>query len=411
MAAAASSVNLLSAVGLSVLMTATSEGSSQTEQATKTIEEGNQTIVAKSTSNTLIKNYFELFEDEAFEQKKLKEALRVTKNAADFVEVLSQHLRLSRIPELYQIRVQRIKSLIKEFGPNTFAVATGKSSKKELHDQDKDTKNAAELKDQTESILVTACASPKLYPPHSLAIVETLLEAGVSPNERDQFQQTGLMHAASRYNLEVFNKLIEREGIDVDLQGKSGITALMIVARDKYTSYNGSMASDALQRMLDLLLQKGANPNLLENGKSAIDYALEADNLNVIRKFINKTNPGKYHLSSLVEYLVNLYHSCLKTYQETLASCKNQNKARSEENIQRLRTEYQPTFSAIQYCLEHVEQHIGTTATVAIPMGFSYSKPLQQIRTRIKGALKEFQILMPEFEQAREENRLSTCDM
>ncbi len=409
MAAVASSGNLLSVAGLSALRAATSEGSSQTAQATKTIEEGNQTIVAESTSNALIKNYFELLEDGALEQKKLKETLKVAKNAADFVEVLSQHLRLARIPERYQIRVQRVKSLIKEFGPNIFAVATDKSSKKEL--QDADVKNGDELKNQTESILVTACASPKLYPPHSLAIVEALLEAGVNPNERDQLQQTGLMHAAGRYNLEVFNKLIETEGIDVNLQGESGVTALIIVARDKYTSDNYSMAGGALQKMLDLLLQKEANPNLIENEMSAIDYAVEADNFNVIRKFINKTNPGKYHLKSLVDYLLNLYKSSFETYQKTLASYKAQNKSSVEENIQHLRSEYQPTFSAIQYCLEQIKQHIHATAKVAVPMSFTYSKPLQQITACINEVLREFQVLMPEFAQAKEANRLSTCDV
>lgn len=340
-------------------------------------------------------------EYDALERKQLRESLRVTKCPSDFVLVLADHLGQSKIQKVREKHVKQIKELLKELGPKPFEAATGKCSAKNFN-------NLAGSKCQKESILICACS--ELMPWASEVIVEALLKAHVDPNERDSFLQTALMHAANQYDLRLFEKLIHAEGADVNLQATNGTTALMIVARSKYTG-DGSMAGVNLKKMLSLLLKKKANPDLQEKGKSALDLAVDAENFGTVKALITITSPNKYNFNRLVDYLLDLYKRRFERYQECLTHYRNTNTASSEENIKRLRSEDESDFSDIQYCLEKINETISSVANIAIPMGFSQSKPLQKNVSSINETLKQLRKLLPESAQVREENRLSTCDI
>lgn len=345
---------------------------------------------------------------DAMGRNRLRETLRAAKSPSDFVNALNNYLDQSKVPEVYQKHIQQVKDLVKEFAPKLFAAEANKVSATNVKEQ-------AEFIYQAESVLVCACTSSM----HNSVLVEALLEANVNPNERDTLQQTGLMHAAAQYNLEIFKKLIEAEGIDINLQGKSGVTALIIVARSKYTG-DGSMAGNSLWEMLNLLLQREANPDLQQDGKSALDYAVQANNLKTVSKLIKVTSSNRFDLQSLVNFLLTEYGNALRFYQKTLASytsfIRQSNTSAIEctqalEAIKHLRLRYESTFSYIQYCLERINEKISAKAKVAAPMRVLYSEPPQEIVTSVKNTLKQLKDLMPEFAQAKEENRLSTCDI
>jgi len=90
--------------------------------------------------------------------------------------------------------------------------------------------------------------------------LEKALDAGASPNAKDEQGQTLLIHAALYLPAEGMKRLIDR-GADVNLAGKSGATALMVAA--------GDLAK------VRLLLERGADVNARSaGGNTALRHAV-----------------------------------------------------------------------------------------------------------------------------------------
>ena len=145
--------------------------------------------------------------------------------------------------------------------------------------------------------------------------VSGFLDAGISPDARDASDETALIAAASRGDMEIVKSLL-RGGADVNANVRGGYTALLLALMNKrddvadllvaqpnldvnargtdgvtiLMTYIWRRREDVVER----LLQRGADVNLQEHdGDTALHAACNTGDLNVLRSLLAKgANPN-----------------------------------------------------------------------------------------------------------------------
>ena len=119
----------------------------------------------------------------------------------------------------------------------------------------------------------------------NIEIIKLLLENGANPNA--SFRGTNiLMNIVSNHTDAEVLKLMIKHGADINARDPNGLTPLM------YATYN----KDKPELMVTELLDKGANPQLIDNrGHNASDYISNCLNLSSEQKVLLSLKCAKYH--------------------------------------------------------------------------------------------------------------------
>ena len=112
---------------------------------------------------------------------------------------------------------------------------------------------------------------------NSLAMTKLLLKNGAEINQQMILGFTALTYAVIQNRPKLVAFLLE-EGADPNVQGWAvGLTPLILAASEGYT------------KITNLLLEYGANPNIPDfSGKTAIDYAKEKENPEIMKMLTNQ---------------------------------------------------------------------------------------------------------------------------
>lgn len=128
-------------------------------------------------------------------------------------------------------------------------------------------------KDGDSALMIAALSN------ESAVIVKTLIKAGANVNfknkSKDKYSknQTALIYAAQRKDLEIFNALIDA-GVDLNAQNGHGYTALIMAA------------AHGNAEMVKLLLSKNADTKLrTSSGETALDIARTREVAEIIAKY------------------------------------------------------------------------------------------------------------------------------
>ncbi len=112
-------------------------------------------------------------------------------------------------------------------------------------------------------------------------VIQLLIMRGVNVNARGNFGETALM-MASYWGHKDIVELLLRENADVNLQDNGGATALMMAVVEKEYLYSIAGGGNRLQTV-GMLLAAGALCNIRDNeNKTALDYAKQTGNKNII---------------------------------------------------------------------------------------------------------------------------------
>jgi ankyrin repeat protein len=114
-----------------------------------------------------------------------------------------------------------------------------------------------------------------------IQIIQLLIMRGVNLNARGSFGETALM-MASYWGHKDIVELLLKENVDVNLQDNGGATALMMAVVEKEDLYSITGGGNRLETV-SMLLAAGALCNIRDNdNKTALDYARETGNKNVV---------------------------------------------------------------------------------------------------------------------------------
>ena len=115
----------------------------------------------------------------------------------------------------------------------------------------------------------------------NIEMVDLLLRNGANPNLQDRGGETALHWASAKGFLEMVEKLLESENIDINITNKYGGNALHSIFKDEesgtgnYGSYSGEWF-DNVEPIVKLLIEKGININETDDsGKTALHLAAE----------------------------------------------------------------------------------------------------------------------------------------
>lgn len=185
--------------------------------------------------------------------------------------------------------VQRFDEVEPSKGCSPLAYAVSKKSYSEVETMLSFTERTSPPSDLASHLLLLAADT------RSSEVARLLLAHGARVDIQDDHQRTVLhrcQHCPGLGNhggLKVANLFLDNHGDLLDRQDQSGKTALFMACESGHFD------------MTDLLLKRGANPNIFEvNGKTALYMACEKGELNIVRRLLqfqanpNRTGPGGY---------------------------------------------------------------------------------------------------------------------
>lgn len=106
----------------------------------------------------------------------------------------------------------------------------------------------------------------------NIEMVDLLLRNGANPNLQDRGGETALHWASVRGFLEMVEKLLESENIDINITNIDGRNALHSIFDDEEEIFN----PDNVEPIMKLLIEKGININVTDDsGKTALHLAAE----------------------------------------------------------------------------------------------------------------------------------------
>ncbi len=106
----------------------------------------------------------------------------------------------------------------------------------------------------------------------NIEMVDLLLRNGANPNLQDRGGETALHWASARGFLEMVEKLLESENIDINITNIDGRNALHSIFDDEEEIFN----PDNVEPIMKLLIEKGININETDDsGKTALHLAAE----------------------------------------------------------------------------------------------------------------------------------------
>ena len=133
---------------------------------------------------------------------------------------------------------------------------------------------------------VHLAAAAQFQEPFALLIAPAVIARGLDVNLPDNKGNTPLIRLVNANNLPMLEALLGQPRVQIDARNENGATALTIACHKGFT--------DAAR----LLLSNGANPNLADNGKYPLDFALEKGH-DIVRLLIeNGANPNNYNPGS-----------------------------------------------------------------------------------------------------------------
>jgi ankyrin repeat protein len=114
--------------------------------------------------------------------------------------------------------------------------------------------------------------------------VSELLGLGLDPNHKDIFGRSPLWYSSSHGHVSVVHLLLERIGIEPDSRSNvSGFTAVMAAAKSGY------------QKVVELLLKAGANPNIQDNNGRTLLTTVQSRGLGRIVKILQTSKENFDH--------------------------------------------------------------------------------------------------------------------